>query len=442
MGRSMGQTLNVLYLTWGEVPIRDGIYENQVLGQLLEIKRADPAIDLALLAGIPLINRYTTIERGAYRAGINKIKEPLAAAEIAFSTRWIGAVAKWFHAKRHHFPFFYLGQRRFLQKFIQQKGFDVIHCRGYHSAHLALLTKEKYNLDFRVLFDTRGLFPEEGLLASYYARGSQDYAKWKEVEQKILDQSDAVVNVSETFTTHINSLTKNRAVHTIHTSTDIALFQPAQQETRQSIRAEYGISESEKVLIYVGSLGIDVSWHSLSNLIDIYQPFRQAFKQTKLCIVTRSPHAPIRVALEKAGLWDESILLAANSRQETSHFLQMADYGALSYYTIEDEIERLVGYTVIASKTGEYLAMGLPMIVTQAVGAAAKLVADHGVGCTYVAGDEASITEQLLAIDGNYAAIRQRCIELAHRYFSAARNAQSYIEIYRSLKGQPFGEGC
>jgi len=433
MDPNMPQPPNILYLTWGEVPIKDGIYENQVLGQLLEIKRTEPRINFSLLAGIPIINRYTTIERAAYQAGIKKIEQQLGVEEIPFSTRWIGAMAKWFHAKRVHFPFFQLGQLRFLQRFIQQREIDVVHCRGYHAAYVALRTKDMYKLDFRMLFDTRGLFPEEGLLANYYARGSKDYANWKRVEQEILDQADAVVNVSQTFTEHIRSLTKNRVIHTVHTSTDLALFQPAQTAQRQSIRAEYGIAHHDRILIYVGSLGVDVSWHTLSNLVDAYRAFQQTYTHTKLFIVTRSPHAPIRTELEKTGLWDETILHAAHSRTETCKFLQAADYGALCYYTVVDEIEQLVGYTVIASKTGEYLATGLPMIVNRSVGAAAKMIDEHGIGCTYEVGNEWSIVEKLREIDGNYEVISQRCVEIAKQTFSAAKNAERYIGLYKSL---------
>lgn len=430
----MTQKLHVLYLTWGEVPIKDGIYENQVLGQLLEIKRAAPEIHLSLMAGIPLLNRYTTIERASYPVGLHKIREQLAAAEISFSTRWIWAVAKWFHSKRVHFPFFRWGQLGFLKRVILQEKIDVVHCRGYHAARVAILTRERYGLDFRVITDTRGLFPEEGLLANHYGRDSKDYARWKAVEQQIFELSDAIVNVSETFSEHVRSLTKNRSIHTIHTSTDVGLFQPASQTGRYAIREEFGLQSSEKVLIYVGSLGVDGGWHRLSNLVDVYRVFRQTFTQTKLLIVTRSAHAPIRTELEKSGLWDEAILVAAASRQETSHFLQAADYGALSYYMVEDEIEQLVGYTVIASKTGEYLATGLPMIVNRAAGAAAHMVQEHNIGCTYIAGHESSIREKLQEIDRDYDAVSDRCIELARHHFSATKNAERYIDLYRLLQ--------
>lgn len=426
-------TPTILYLTWGEVPIQDGIYENQVIGQLIEIKRQEPETNISLLAGIPLVNRYTTIDREAHSAGINQIKDQLAESQIPFSTRWIWAVAKWFHSKRYHFPFYHFGQLQFLRQRIKQNQIDIIHCRGYHAAYVALRTKERYGLAVNIIFDTRGLFPEEGLLANHYQRSSKDYAKWKAVEQYVLTQSSAVVNVSKTFTEQIRTRTENRSLHTIHTSTELSLFYPASEQARQQIRSELQIAADEKVLIYVGSLSVDANWHRLSNLIDVYRTFRATFGPSKLFIVTRSDHAGIRAELENEELWGETILQAADSRQETGQLLRAADYGALAYYSVTDEIEQMVGHTVIASKTGEYLATGLPMLVNQSVGAAAQMVNEYQLGCTYKTGNEAAIETQLRAIDSDYEAVRQRCIATAQNYFSAATNAQRYTELYTAL---------
>ena len=125
--------------------------------------------------------------------------------------------------------------------------------------------------------------------------------------------------------------------------------------------------------------------------------------------------------------------MAANSSQETSDYAQAGDYAALSYYDVDSPLEQQVGRTVIASKSGEYLGLGLPMIVNGTAGAAAQLVTKEGVGCVYQGGDEAAIGVPLRQIEANYAAVQAKAIAVAHANFSAAGNARKYLTLYQTL---------
>jgi hypothetical protein len=269
------------------------------------------------------------------------------------------------------------------------------------------------------------------------------------LEKWLLDRADAVVNVSDTFTTHVRTLTANEPIATIYTSANLDLFQrkvpppvigPAAQlgpDEQLTVRQRLGIGDETKVLVYSGSIGINQGWHRVNNLVALYQAFQQTFAQAKLLIITRSPHAPLCSALDSIpAIQSQYLLVAGNSPQETAAYLQAADYAALPYREVGSPIEERIGYTMVASKTGEYFAVGLPLLVNRAVGAATKLVEDHGIGCAYTAGEEIAMIEPLRTLDANYGVISERAVDIAHTYFSAAGNAKKYLALYRQLYDQ------
>ncbi|MEZ4677701.1 MAG: glycosyltransferase [Caldilineaceae bacterium] len=325
------RALTVLYLTWGEVIVQDGIFDNQVLEQLKLLRRTDPSLSLSLLSGMPLINRPLLKTRQSFYQDIERIRRELAAAQIDFAYRWIPAIARWFHSQPYHFPVYALGQLRYLRNVIRTKKIQVVHCRGYHAARLALLAKDRYRLTCSVIFDTRGLFPEEGVFAGHFTQDSAAYRFWKKQEKWLLDRADAVVNVSDTFTTHVQTLTSNPRLATIYTSANLELFQrnaipgacdaASGVEARLAQRRALNIDDVTKVLVYSGSIGVDQGWHRVKNLAALFQAFQQAFDRTKLLIVTRGSHAALRTALDQIpGLSDQYLLVTGKSPQETASY--------------------------------------------------------------------------------------------------------------------------
>jgi len=429
---------NLLYLTWGEVIVYDGLFNNQVLEQLKQIRGQNPTLPMHLLSGLPLGNRYVIKRPANFYRELDKIRAQLSAANIDFGYRWIPAIARWFHSQPYQLPLYTLGQERYLATLVRRRGINLIHCRSYHATRLALLAKKRHQLSCQVIFDTRGMFPEEAVLANYFDTASAAYRRWKAEEQWLLDEADAIVNVSATFTDYIATRTQNPKIYTIGTSTNLDLFQP-NRKSRQTQRQALQISDTTKVLIYVGSLGTKHGWHNITNLLAVYQVFRQHFPQSKLLIITRSPQPPLQAALHQAGYTEAAYIIAsANSPQETSNYLQAGDYAALTYYNVENPLEKQVGKTVIASKSGEYLGMGLPMIVNRTAGAAAQLVADEGIGAVYTGGDEATIGAVIEQIEANYADVSAHCIAVAKAHFSAAGNACKYLALYHTLlEGTP-----
>src|SRR5690606_12564127 len=76
---------------------------------------------------------------------------------------------------------------------------DIIHARSYHATFAAIETKRKYGFNYKVIFDARGLWPEEVAWKKGYARDGRNYSFLKDLERKLLEESDVCISVSETM---------------------------------------------------------------------------------------------------------------------------------------------------------------------------------------------------------------------------------------------------
>jgi hypothetical protein len=92
--------------------------------------------------------------------------------------------------------------------------------------------------------------------------------------------------------------------------------------------------------------------------------------------------------------------------------------------------------TILGSKTGEYLAAGLPVITTAAVGAISSLVRNRKLGVclssTNLAELNASDVAELRALWNEYDDTQRRCLAAASD-FSIERTAARYAALYASL---------
>jgi hypothetical protein len=51
----------------------------------------------------------------------------------------------------------------------------LIHCRSYHAAWAAIQVRDKYKLNYKIIFDGRDLWPEEVALKKGWNDSSKDY---------------------------------------------------------------------------------------------------------------------------------------------------------------------------------------------------------------------------------------------------------------------------
>jgi len=413
------------------VIIENGIFKNQVVEQLKLIKNERKDLEVFLLSGVPLGNRKFMKHPFLFLEELKKIKAACAEHGIHFFYRLLFVPSPWFYTPADKINIYDRSQLSFIKRFIQKNNIGLVHCRSYTPTRLMQKLREKdMSARFKLIFDTRGNFPEEGLLKKHL--NEQDYAFWKDKEKELFRASDAVVNVSDTFTDYVNVITGNPEVHTIYTSTNLVIFHKLTDAERNQLRTALNVSQEDRVLTYLGEIS-DTGWHQKKNLFNLYKAFKAAFGNTKLLLITSNTKEELMQSFTGAGFdGNELIVVKGRTQQEVNNYLNVADYASLPFKKITNELDKILGYTMIASKTGEYLATGLPVIVNNKIGAASKLVTETQTGITYEMDDEASVIPYLKACEANKAPVTERCIQTAKR-FDAKTNAEKYVGIYDKL---------
>ena len=430
---------NVLYIVCWEGLRRHGLMENQVYRLLMEIRRSSDH-QITLLSAAPfwrgrllrwLQRRFSFIPGLARRQDTYTDPAELRAqlrahgADLVFRNLWWSPPSvylPWWRTLT--FP---LAHVWFLHRLIRRHRIDIVHGRSYNPTWLAWLSRRLFKGRHRIIFDTRGLLPEEGVATGYLREGGPSYRVWKAIERRLARDADAVVNVTDTFTDYLEGETGRKDMRTITLSVDLAAFRllPA--------GAPAG-SREERVLVYLGSISRN-GWHSLEYLARLYTLFRERFEKARLLLITPSGHDVLRQDLRDEGVpEDELRLTAARSLDEVAAYLAQAAYGALPYRSIRHECDRRIGYTMMASKLGEYLAAGLPVLCNRNIGGAKRVIEEHGVGAL-VDLEQPGLVDPMAWPDPTLNPdLAGRCRKAAER-FSIESRARAYADLYGEMSG-------
>lgn len=413
--------MKIAYLTWGETPRTSGVFGSQAIGQLLANKEAMPDSEFFFISAVPLIHSGLLREKKNYSKEIEKIKERLSG--VPFFRLSIYAPQNFIFSSKKTFELMHLGTKAKLARLLKRIEPDVVHCRSYHAAYAALKVKEAFGLNFSVVFDPRGIWSEEVALRKGFVEGGEDYVFLKKVESWILRHADATVSVSSQMAAYFESLGATN-------STSIYLSAPVEKITK--IRSAINVmpKSGRTTIAYLGTLG-NGTWHRTSELIALYKHLQKVASDIELMIITMSNPVEIAADLKAAGVEGVKITSAA-SLEELVRNLASCHLGVLSYFNPETKNEKLLSSVVMAVKTAEYLAAGLPILVNKLCGGAAGIVEAHAVGIAYDPDTFAEIDgASFRALLGEE--VSERAVSLAGDVFDYRANAERYSELYRSV---------
>lgn len=410
--------MKVTYLTWGETPRSYGVFGSQVIGQFTQIASQNPNDQFYFISAVPIIHSGQVREKWAYSSELNSVKAKLGSVEFYWLPIW--ASQNFVNSSKNSFGLMHGIAHICLKNKLLKINPDIVHCRGYHAAWAALSVKEKYGLDYKIIFDGRGLWPEEVALKKGWAEHSEDYLFLKSIESKIIEKCDCSVSVSDTMHEYyLSQGAKND--HTIYLSAD----------TNQ-LKIDIGLFEfSEKVrFCYVGALSSD-TWHQPKALIELYRRLRQLFPQTQLTIVTTSNHDGLRLDFAEFPE-NEIILTETKTRTELKQILMNQDFGLMTYFQPKFDKEILLGRMVLAVKSAEYFIAGLPMICNAYCGGAGHLIKSNQLGITYLPESLDKLTCNQISSYHNKSA-KKKCQDFAINNFDYSYNALNYIKLYELL---------
>lgn len=304
---------------------------------------------------------------------------------------------------------------------IRRYGIKMVHARGFVASLIALILQRALNVKF--IFDMRGLWPDEKVDARAMKKGGFVYKINKALEKLFFKFSDYVVVLSssgERFLKTIYNL--DGRISVIPTCVDLSLFKIKNTDIRND-----AAGTGRFTFVYLGSLG---SWYMLEEMVDFFNESKACFSNPLFLLINEGSHSMIEDTMVQKKIFHSDYNIRPLPYKRIGEGLSAAD---VSIFFIKPVQSKIVS---CPTKFGESLACGLPVIINSGIGDTAEIVRRERVG---VVVDDFSVSAYRKALDElnnllqEKNILRQRCRNVAEKYFSLDSGVARYMEIYNSL---------
>jgi glycosyltransferase involved in cell wall biosynthesis len=318
--------------------------------------------------------------------------------------------------------FRYLKPIFFLFKEVLRFSPDIIHCRSYPSNLFALITKVFSGSKSKIVFDPRGVYPEETRQIHNWKSSSLNYKLLKYLEVYFLKKSDVIICVSKTLENHYKSLWGQGNFLFVPPCVEYQRFNFG-TDVKRIVRNKYSIPIDSLILLYSGKF--DSPWCMSYECGEIINKIRMSYPKTHLVVLSNSKIEKIRYILLRAGVEEKYLRIISPYYEDIPILTNAADIGLI---VREESIINKVAFPI---KFLEYLASGLPVIVTKANLFISQIVEKEKIGLIYSAEDNDFLwkLEELLNSE-----IRLRCKNFSNNY-DLAEISKKYLDIYIKTAG-------
>ncbi len=299
---------------------------------------------------------------------------------------------------------------------------DLVHVRSYVPALLALgpakLTRTP------LLFDMRGLWPDERVEAGAWKAGGRIATTVKSLERALLRHADGVTVLTNAMAEHLRRVDPGPGAHippiqVIPTCADLDRFSPGGPPDAE-VAAALGRAPA---LIYLGALG---GRYLMEEMAEFYLVWRRRRPGARFLVVSRDTPTAFREVLGRAGVGGE-LLHFALPRERVPGAIRAAECGIFFYRG------SVATKGVAPTKLGEILACGRPVIgngvgdVSRLLGGNNGVLVDDfcGEALDAAAGAMVALVEDRTTVGA--------CRATAERWFSLERGVEAYDALYRTL---------
>lgn len=296
-----------------------------------------------------------------------------------------------------------LAGRRAATQAAQQRKPDIVHVRSYVPALIALSARPRTG--GRLVFDIRGFWADERVEGGLWPAGGVLYRIAKRCERRFFAEADGIVTLTEASVPQIRAWARGDA-------TDVTVIPTCVELERFSDRPP---RPGGPHAVWSGSVG---TWYRF----DLAAPIVRALG-LPLTVITRQE----QLARELLGGHPAEIRAAEPQQMPGELFA-----GDVGLCLIRSSFSKTAS---APTRFAEYLAAGMPVIVTPAVGDLEAIVEDDGVGVVLRSEDPDGIRRAADAARAMAAdpVVRQRCCDCARRRFDVRAGSASYERLYRRL---------
>ena len=313
------------------------------------------------------------------------------------------------------------------EKLHRKNKYDLLHCRSYPAAEVALKLKKKTGVPF--IFDMRGFWADEKADGGSWNQQKFFWRKvfqfYKQKEKEFIINADYIISLTNAAKTEIESWSFYTGVPiaVIPCCANTDYFLPTSPEKKAYARNTLGIPQKSFVLGYLGSLG---TWYMIDEMLLFFSELKKTKPDAVFLIITNSDFNIIlqRLANYKLKVSDFKII--------TVPFTEVA----ANMYATDVSISFIKPvYSKMSSspiKIGETLAMGIPIIAND-IGDSGKFVEASGTGKMIKTINLKEIKNVVLDIDDianiDPIYIRKKALET----YSLTNGTLQYAQVYNLI---------
>lgn len=254
----------------------------------------------------------------------------------------------------------------------------VVHSRGSIPSAMALVLQRLCKLKF--LYDADSRLSLEYADNGHWSRESLSYRITARVEAQARVNADWIVVLTERLREDFrHELCVQAPVEVIPCCVDTLRIQ-FDASARSVRRRELGLDD-EKLLIYVGKLG---PRYLVKETFAFLKHARKRFEDVRLLILSSDPREGFDAIAQEAEIGTSSYFVRRAGHDEVPSWLSASDAGIALIRSAECER----GSSPI--KIGEYLAAGLPVVLTDDIGDFSTLVHRQRIGVVLKGIDESA----------------------------------------------------
>lgn len=189
---------------------------------------------------------------------------------------------------------------------------------------------------------------------------------------------------------------------------------------RKELRNSFGLNENNILLCYSG--GTD-AWQRIGDLIVVLKKVCSADHRCKALFLTNKKDE-VTDLLRKAAFPSDQALIHGCSHKEVHRYLSAADLGFIMRH------DTIVNNVASPVKVAEYLACGLPVILTRGIGDYSDMLPGAGVGM--LVDETADIADQILGFihNGKFMNLREKAVRFAKGKLTMSANLERYRSLY------------
>ena len=301
----------------------------------------------------------------------------------------------------------------------------VVHSRASIPAGMALAISRLCGLKF--LYDADSRLSEEYADNGHWSRTSRAFKITAGVEAMSRRRADSIVVLSERLRDDfINEFGVRAPVEVIPCCVDAGAFQFSER-AREARRRELGLND-EKLLVYAGKTG---GRYLTDDMFEFFKVAGERIPRSRLLVLTGDDPAIFHAIARRHAIEASDYYVKHSSRQEMPEWLSACDAGLA--FIRSASCER--GSSPV--KIGEYLACGLPVVLTCGIGDYSDLIARVNLGAVVErpgASSYIEIADHLAALWAEGERLGKRCRAAAEANVSLESIAIArYEAVYRSL---------